>query len=326
MKRLLLFLFLTGCAGATYVYIDTIKPPEINLPGIERIAVAEFNGPRGSGRQASYKLTEKLIASGKYKVLEREKIRAILEEQGFALSGAVDEATAVEMGKLLGVDALIFGDVTAYNCEDEEGTRMVERWVGTGRYRTVTRRIPFTNKTFTRKEEIKEKKLVEEHYHIRRATVTVNFKVVSVKTGELLAVKSLTRSDKKEIVDGKGTLPSREEMLSRLMDAVVDNFIRLIAPVPVKVTRKLETGTPLLKEGATFAKNGLWDKARDIWEKEKERLPSPEVYYNLGVAYEAMGNLEMAARMYDKAVSMNPKPEYIRALKEVRERLSKGGT
>ena len=325
MKRyakILIFLVLfSGCA-APVVRFETIKPAEINVQGIKKIAIGEFTGPGDSGEQAAYRLSEILLESGRYTVLEREKIKSILKEQGLSLSGIVDQSSAAQIGKLLGVDALIFGNVTDYNCEDETGTRKVEKKVGTGRYRTVTRKNILTGKTFTVREEIKKTVLVDQHYHIRRGTVTINFKMVKVETGELLCVKSITKTFQKEVIEGKGYLPSKDEILSKLTDEAVREFAGMIAPIKVVLTRKLEKGSGRVNTGVKFAQKGLWNRAVKIWSAEVSTNPTPEAYYDLGVGYEALGRFQDAEKMYNKAVDMNPKDMYIEALKRVKKILN----
>jgi len=54
-----------------------------------------------------------LIDSKRFRVFERNKLDAILEEQDFQVySGRVDPSTAVKIGKMLGVDLIVTGSVT----------------------------------------------------------------------------------------------------------------------------------------------------------------------------------------------------------------------
>ena len=327
MKKLLVvpfLLMLASCAGAPVVTFQTIKPPEINIGNVSKIAVAEFEGPDGSGELAAYKLTEYLVQTNRFTVLEREKIDNILQEQGLSMTGVIDQNSAVEIGKLLGVDALIFGNVTAYKCEDEEGTRKVKKKVGTGKYKRVKRKNIFTGKEYWAEEEIMKTVLVDEHYKIRKGVVSVNFKVVDVKTGKLLAVKSLTVNKEYKSVEGRGNIPAREEVLNTLLSQVMEKFAGMIAPIKITVTRKLEKGSEYVNRGVDFAVNGLWDMAIKSWKEGLKVEPSnPSIYYNLGVAYEKMGDFISAGEMYKKAVELNPKKLYMEALKRVNAILQK---
>ena len=49
-----------------------------------------------------------------WKLIERERISDVLEEQEFQGSGSVDAETAVRIGRILGADGVIVGTVAQY--------------------------------------------------------------------------------------------------------------------------------------------------------------------------------------------------------------------
>lgn len=60
-------------------------------------------------------LVNKLVESGRYTVIERSRIDAVLREQNFGASGRVDAATAAQIGQILGVDVVIIGSITQFD-------------------------------------------------------------------------------------------------------------------------------------------------------------------------------------------------------------------
>jgi len=56
--------------------------------------------------------------SGKFSVVERDKLGLVLKEQGLAQSGAVDPATAAKVGKILGVKYIILGGIDKFNVDN----------------------------------------------------------------------------------------------------------------------------------------------------------------------------------------------------------------
>ncbi|BAZ42718.1 Curli production assembly/transport component CsgG [Calothrix sp. NIES-4101] len=88
-------------------------------------SVADYNSwswyIRGDGKGVSDILVNKLVDSGKYSVIERSKLDAILQEQNLGASGRVDASTAAQIGKLLGVDVVVIGSVTGFNIERDNG-------------------------------------------------------------------------------------------------------------------------------------------------------------------------------------------------------------
>ncbi len=55
-----------------------------------------------------------LVKSGKFTVIERQRLDDILQEQGLSLSGQVSASSAVSAGKLLGVDYMLTGRITKF--------------------------------------------------------------------------------------------------------------------------------------------------------------------------------------------------------------------
>ena len=50
--------------------------------------------------------------TGRYRVIEREKLSSVLKEHALAASGVIDVATATEIGKVLGVDAVVISSIS----------------------------------------------------------------------------------------------------------------------------------------------------------------------------------------------------------------------
>lgn len=90
-----------------------------------RIAVLEFKNKAdnqwwysGGAEAAQDVFVTELVKSGKFRVVEREQLQALMEEKNLTLSGDVDPATAVKVGKLLGVNYLLTGAVTEYGASE----------------------------------------------------------------------------------------------------------------------------------------------------------------------------------------------------------------
>ncbi len=94
-----------------------------------RIAVIEFKNKadnqwwyRGGAEAAQDVFVTELVKSGKFRVVEREQLAALMQEKGLTLSGDVDPKSAIKVGKLLGVNYLLTGSVTEYGTT-EKGAR-----------------------------------------------------------------------------------------------------------------------------------------------------------------------------------------------------------
>lgn len=85
-----------------------------------RIAVIEFENQTdwwtnrlGSGVQNM--IVTELVKSGKWRVIEREKLNSVMKEQSLSLSGAVDTSTLVKIGKILGLKYFLTGSITQFD-------------------------------------------------------------------------------------------------------------------------------------------------------------------------------------------------------------------
>jgi curli biogenesis system outer membrane secretion channel CsgG len=85
-----------------------------------RVAVIEFKnkvsgwswGWYHAGEQTQDMFVTELVKRGSYRVIEREQLKAIMQEKGLLLSGDLDPKTAMKVGKLLGVEYIITGALT----------------------------------------------------------------------------------------------------------------------------------------------------------------------------------------------------------------------
>jgi curli biogenesis system outer membrane secretion channel CsgG len=98
-----------------------------------RVAVLEFrnkapNGWGGAGASAQDILVTELVKKGKFRVIDRERLNDLLREKNLSLSGDIDPKTAVEAGKLLGVEYLLVGSVTEFGAVQTRAT--TGGWLG----------------------------------------------------------------------------------------------------------------------------------------------------------------------------------------------------
>lgn len=117
------------------------QAPAIGAPGAERIrprdkrriAVLDFDfsgisnygflssfyGGEGAAKGMSTLITNQLVKDGKFIVVERSKIDAVIAEQNLGQSGRIEPTTAAQIGRILGVDAVLIGSVTKFDVEDK---------------------------------------------------------------------------------------------------------------------------------------------------------------------------------------------------------------
>jgi len=92
------------------------------------VAVLEFKNETsaawwqsGVGRELSDMLSNELLGTGVFKVVERKKINAVLTEQDLGASGRVAKSSAAKMGKITGAQYLITGSVSSFESSGSKG-------------------------------------------------------------------------------------------------------------------------------------------------------------------------------------------------------------
>jgi hypothetical protein len=325
-KRLPLLLvalfFVLGCTTTKKVDYYKELPSELDIHGIQRVAVADFDGLYRSGRIIASKVAAGLVDTGHYRLFEREKMAEILSEHDLYKRGAGIDAATTRQLRLHGVDALIFGVVDAYSITDQRGTSAVEKKLGTGRFRKVAYKDPKTGETKYKDEEIMRTVLWNRPYILRQGSVGVTFRMANIVTGEIVAVEAMTSnfSEKawKDEIDRK--LPAKDAILDSLATEVVRKFLNKIQPHTVKASIALEaTGGQHNKLGILYARNGLWDKALDEFEIARQgEHANPSAHYNSGMVYYVLGDYANAVSLVEQAIAIEPKRKYVRALAMIR--------
>lgn len=108
-------------AALTALFLGVRDLPAQNAGDVPTVAVMDFTGfmlgEAGNsvavGKAMSAMLVTEFSSRDGLRVLERQNLQAILQEQRLALSGRVDESSAVEIGKMLGVQYVLLGAVVS---------------------------------------------------------------------------------------------------------------------------------------------------------------------------------------------------------------------
>ncbi len=81
-----------------------------------KIAIMEFPDLHGNisefGKFIPEELTTRLFMTRKFDVLERQLLNKVLDEQNLGLTGLIDASSAAQIGKVLGVEAIVTGTIT----------------------------------------------------------------------------------------------------------------------------------------------------------------------------------------------------------------------
>ena len=123
MKRLAFLICLAALA----------TPAPSQTPARKRIAVLDFDyatvrsyvsdiwgSDQDIGKGIADMLVTQLVRNGTYSVIERKQLDRVLGEQNFQQSGRADASTAAQLGRILGVDAIVIGSITQFGRDDKK--------------------------------------------------------------------------------------------------------------------------------------------------------------------------------------------------------------
>jgi len=200
---LLASLLASGCNPSTSVkqkQAMAIDNPKGMVGLKRRIGVVDFEnkttyGANRLGTSASDILITELAKSGKFIVVERDKLGKLMEEQKLGMSGAIDPNTAAKMGKILGLNAIVTGAISQFG-ETTEGSQYLL--------------------TQSKRQQVK---------------ATVDIRVVDVETGQILYADSGAGLASKSTggVLGLGTRAGYDETLEgEALRAAIVKFVNNI--------------------------------------------------------------------------------------------------
>ncbi len=137
---------------------------DFNYATVMSSSQAVFGSNVDIGKGISDMLIDRLVNDGTYRVIERNQIDKILKEQNFSNSNRADANTAAKIGHILGVDAVIVGDITQFGRDDKSRNigGMLGKWgsgYGLGHVGT----------------------------HKAKAVVAITARLIDTNTGEILA-------------------------------------------------------------------------------------------------------------------------------------------
>ncbi len=107
----ILTLFLSAVIITSCSTIDIATNRSVNITKkMKKIAVLPFRiKGAGWGDEFADAISHNFFKTGKMSVVERDAIKKIIKEQKMGASGLVDSSKAVEIGKMLNADVIIFG-------------------------------------------------------------------------------------------------------------------------------------------------------------------------------------------------------------------------
>ncbi|HBK96211.1 MAG TPA: penicillin-binding protein activator LpoB [Microcoleaceae bacterium UBA10368] len=214
-------LMLAGLCVSAIATPATTQPPifQAQATAKKRLVVMDFDYGTTNSYYSSYRgvgaakgiselLINELVNNGTYTVVDRSKLEQVLKQQN--RSGSMDIGTATEIGKQLGVDAVLIGTITKFNVDKQSGGGSF-MGIGGG-----------SNKT--------------------KAIVQIDLRLIGTASGDILAtakaVGEANQSDSNISVMGIGGSSSssnEDTLLSAAVDKAVSQMVTKLAEVSKKL-------------------------------------------------------------------------------------------
>ncbi len=230
----------------------------------------------GMGKGTEGKTFVKGVTTDFYEVIEREQLEKIMKEQRLALSGAIDENSAAEVGKLLGLDVLVIGNANYTHNDEWSNSELTGRCLK------------------------------------RTVTAKGTMKIISVETAQIVGTRTASASFKDsgcgDKVSGVMTTDQLADVcLKKLAEEFVDYFTPGYEHIVYNMEKvKLKEFKDKGKEAMNFLKKGDLDHAFPIvYAMYEADSYNPKTAYNLGVLYEMVGAYEQAAEYYGIAYELD---------------------
>ena len=296
-----LFMFLmAGCAQK--VNMRALEPAEIDrAAATKKIAVANFSNDRvGLSGKIEAKLARFKIDNKSYfTIVSRNDFNRIVEEQKIQNSGLVDQETVVDIGNLIGAQAIISGNVGRATSQDSY--------------------------FYERRSRCADKKCKELIYYKVRCKkrivgLSAELRMVDISQGDIIYADTMNRSRTyTHCSDDSRALPSREMVAQDLAESIANNFIYKLTPhyrnfrVVLLEDPDLDYNDQqeqLLEVSLEYIEQGRFDKAEKFLIDLIDSTGSQSyvAFYNLGVVKEAEGNYLEAKEYYSNADNLMVKP------------------
>ncbi|MEA2074037.1 MAG: CsgG/HfaB family protein [Campylobacterota bacterium] len=293
-------LLMSACSQK--VGMKALEPAQIDrVSNTKKITVTNFKNDRvGLSKKIEANLAQFSIDEKKYFTLvSRNDFEKIIKEQRIQNSGLIDPSKAVEVGQLIGAQAIISGNVGTPSSEDS--------YVYEKRSKCADKEC---------------KKLV--YYKVRCVKRVVGLssevRIVDVSKGDIIFADTLSRTGRyKHCSDDQIALPSKEIAAQNLAASMAREFSNKLTPhyrhfkVALLEDPDLDYSDKqeeLLEVSLEYIEASRYDKAENLLKRLVDSTDSQSYvpFYNLGVISEARGNYEEAKEYYSYADNIMVQP------------------
>ncbi len=307
-------------ACSQQVRIKALEPAEVDrAANTKMIAVTSFNNDRVglSGKIEAILAKQRVDNKNFFTLMSRSDLNKIIAEQKVQNSGLMETSTAVEVGRLMGAQALISGDVSNLSLQDTHYYETRIKCSDNKCKNTYTYNVRCTKRVIALSAELR---------------------MLDVTRGDIIYAETLSKSSKHDhCQDDSHALPSKGMGGQKLANAIARQFAYKLTPhyryfeVSLLEDPDLDYNDAqesLLKNSLIYIEKGRYDKAEKLLINlmNSTGKQSYVPFYNLGVIKEAQGQYNEAQTFYGIADNLMVEPvdeiseSYIRIQKSIQKR------
>ena len=299
-------LMMSGCAQK--VKIKALAPAEVGvMASKKKVAISKFkNDKYGLSGKIESKIASHTLNGKKYfTVVSRKDLNKVVSEQKLQSSELMDEHTATRVGKLIGAQAIINGEIASASATSD---KYIEDRVRCLKYVKNQGCIQY-QKYFVTCRTV-------------QASVSANINIVDVETASVIYGDTLTKNYsgdtcKNDLYGSK--ILSKGQAINKLINSISSEFVYKLTPnyiyFSVSLLEDIEidvtsTQKKRFESSLEYIKASRMDKAYKILQQLLDEVDGKSyvIAYDLGVVNEAQGKLQDAKKLYTMADDLTNKP------------------
>ncbi len=320
MKLLIVLFFITllmsGCVQK--VRIKALNPAQVGeMATKKKVAISSFrNDTQGlSGKIESKIASLRLDQKRYFTVVSRKDLDKIMAEQKLQSSELMDEETATRVGRLIGAQAIINGEISSANAQSSSYLKSKKEC------------LAYT----------KGKGCLQWHFYrvtcrVTQASVAASINIVNVETSSIIYADTFDRAYDGDscgmetllgvvsLDTGSRKILSKAQALNQLTSQIADDFVYKLTPhyifFEVALLDSIELSHVTSQQKETFEnsleyiKIGRMKKSEKLLQELLDELDGESyvVSYVLGVVNEAEGKFDRAKKFYIMADDLMMKP------------------
>jgi len=291
---------MSGCAQK--VSMRALEPAEIDRAAYtKKVAVTDFYNDRvGLSSKIESNLARVKIDNKNYfTMVSRNDFNKIIKEQRIQNSGLIEPSTAVNVGNLIGAQAIVSGHVGTPTLQD---TYYYEK------------RVRCADK------KCKELKYYNVRCKKRLVGLSAELRIVDVEKGDIIYAETMNPTyTYRHCSDDSRALPSRDMAAQNLATRIANSFtykltphyrsfhVNLLEDPDLDYTDRQEK---LLEVSLQYIEQSRYDKAEQFLIQliDSTKQESYVPIYNLGVIKEARGKYQEAKELYAQADHLMVEP------------------